>query len=94
MFCSSVPQWAKAAMKSGGDLEYLARRYFALSTRTTEMKKLWVGYLLEDILDRFKNKTDSLLMPDRNLRMYFAHDTNLANLLNGLGVSEVFHFQD
>lgn len=80
--------WAAEAMSSG-DLEYLATHFYSIFTHSTEMKKLRAGFLLKEILDRFKEKTQSLLSPDRTLWMYFAHDTTIANVLNSLGLFEV-----
>lgn len=84
-------------MKPGGDFEYLAKFSYQIQTRTTEMKKLKSGFLLKDILDRCKIKTQPLLIPDRSLRMYFGHDSTIASMLNSLGLFEVcdhFHSPD
>lgn len=57
------------------------------------MKKLKSGYLLKEILDRFTNKTKGSLTPNRSLWMYFAHDITLTNMLNSLGLFEVFELK-
>lgn len=80
--------WAEEALESG-DLKYLATYFYRIFTHTTEMKKLRSGFLLKEILDRFKEKSQSLLSPDRTMWMYFAHDTTIANVLNSLGLFEV-----
>lgn len=56
------------------------------------MKQLKSGFLLKEILDRFKNKTQLSLSPNRRLWMYFAHDNTIANMLNSLGVFKVIRF--
>lgn len=76
-------------MKPGGALEYLSKFFYTIFTRTTEMKKLRSGFLLKEMLDRFADKTQSSLSPDRSLWMYFAHDSTIANMLNSLGLFEV-----
>lgn len=89
---SRLPEWVGNAMEIGGDFEYLAMCYFNIFTPTTEMKKLKSGFLLKDILDRFMNKTQSTLSPNRSLWLYFAHDITLSNMLNTLGVFKVIYF--
>lgn len=73
----------------GGNFVYLAEYWLELTTSTTEMKRLKSGFLLKEILDRFKNKTLSTLSPDRSLFLYSAHDTTIAAMLNSLGVFDV-----
>lgn len=76
-------------MRPGGDFEYLSNFHFKIKTHSTTMKKLRSGFLLKEILDRFTNKTQSKLSPDRKLWMYFSHDLTIANMLNSLGLFEV-----
>lgn len=76
-------------MKSGGDLEFLANSHFLMSTRTTEMQKLRIGFLLKEMLEHFSKKINSTLSPDRSMWMYFAHDSTIANILNSFGLYEV-----
>ncbi|XP_055307972.1 prostatic acid phosphatase-like [Sitodiplosis mosellana] len=80
-----IPDWAVRAMKPCGDLEYLAIFWFKIFTVTDEMKKLKSGFLLKEILNRFTNKTQSILSPNR-LYLYFAHDITISNMLNTLGL--------
>lgn len=58
-------------------------------THTTEMKKYRAGFLIKEMLDRFKNKSQSLLQPDRSIWIYSAHDTTIVNILNALNLYEV-----
>lgn len=53
------------------------------------MKKAKTGFLIKEIFDRFKNKSLSLLKPDRSLWIYSAHDVTIVNVLNALNVYEV-----
>lgn len=75
---------------SNGTLEYLTAINFVAFTHTTEMKKAKAGFLIKEIFERFKNKTRSLLEPDRSLWIYSAHDNTIINVLNALNVYEVF----
>lgn len=88
-----MSDWAERAMDPrndiGRDFKYLALQWYRMFTVTTEMKKLKSGYLLKEILDRFTNKIQLTLSPDRSLWMYFAHDITITNMLNSLGVFEV-----
>lgn len=54
------------------------------------MKKAKAGFLIKEIFERFRNKTRSLLEPDRSLWIYSAHDNTIINVLNALNVYEVF----
>lgn len=77
-----LPHWAENVMQSNGDFEEIALFWYRLHTSTTEMKRLMAGFMLNDIFDRFTNKLQSTLSPDRLLWMYFGHDLTLINLLN------------
>lgn len=50
------------------------------------MKKLTSGFLLKTILNRFTNKKEMKLSPNRSIWMYFAHSNTIASMLNSLGV--------
>lgn len=78
-------------MSPGSDFEYIAMLWFAVFAPTPEMRKLKSGFLLKEILDRFTNKTQSTLSPDRSIWMYFAHDITISNMLSTLGLFEVWN---
>lgn len=59
-----------------------------MRTGTTELKRLESDFLLIEILDRFMNKTLSLL-PDQLMQIYSGHDSTIEGMLNSLGVFEV-----
>lgn len=75
-------------------LKHLAVLYYEAFTHTTEMKKIQAGFLIKEILDRFTNKSLSLLQPDRKLWIYSAHDLTIVNILNALNVFDVIYFFD
>lgn len=59
-------------------------------TGTTELKRLRSGFLLQEIFDRFKNKTLSQLSPvNRVMWLYSGHDSTITSVLNTLGLFKV-----
>lgn len=83
-----LQDWEKEALNSNRTLEYLAAVFYRAFSYTKEMKKLEAGFLLKEIFDRFKNKSLSLLQPNRKLWIYSAHDLTIANILNALNLFE------
>lgn len=79
-------------MVPGGPFEQLALSWYADISATGDLKKFTSGFLLKEIFDRFKNKTQSKLSPDRSLWLYFAHDHTIATMLNSLNVYKVIGF--
>lgn len=73
-------------------MKWVAARSFATKTYTPQLAKLKAGFLLKEILDRFRNKSIDNLSPNRSMWMYSAHDTTVANVLNTLGLFEVSGF--
>lgn len=86
------PDWVKEALKSRDTLEYISAVSYQAATYSTELKKLRAGFLIKEMLDRFKNKTVALLKPDRSLWIYSIHSTGMVNILNGLNLFEVILF--
>lgn len=85
----SLPEWAESVMVRGGDFERLALSWYEDISATPGLKKFTSGFLLKEILDRFTNKTQSTLSPDRSIWMYFADDFTIATMLNSLKLFEV-----
>lgn len=88
-FVFRLPQWAKIALNSNNTLEYLAAVHLETFTHTTELKKLEAGFIIKEMLDRFENKSRSILQPNCSLWIYAAHDLSLVNILNALNLYEV-----
>lgn len=85
-----LPDWALNVLPQLIDLfDKFAVIGFSGYTRTNETMKAKVGFLLREIFDRFKNKTLSLLKPDRALWIYSAHDNTLINILSALRIFDV-----
>lgn len=76
-------------MQLNDTLDYLGALNYKSVTHSTEMKKLRAGFLVKEMLDRFKKKTMSLLQPDRSLWIYAAHGSVVVNVLNSLDLFDV-----
>lgn len=88
-FSCSLPDWTNEVFGDGSDFEWCANRDFQLQTNTPELARLSTGFLIRQMLEHFSRKIKSTLLPDRSLWIYSAHDTNIANILNSLGLFDV-----
>lgn len=70
-------------------MENIAKFFFKLGSNTRELAKLKSGPLIKEIIERFSEKIDSSLKPDRSLWFYSAHDFTISNVLNSLKLFEV-----
>lgn len=86
LYNKTLPEWTKSVFPD--KLKPISGRSFATNTYTRTLARLKAGPLLKEILDRFTNKTNRKLSPNRSVWMYSAHDTTVANLLNTLKVFE------
>lgn len=86
-----LDDWAKEALLDS-TLEYLAAFHLQSFTHSTELKKLEAGYVIKEMLDRFRNKTESRLEPNRSLWIYAAHDLTIVNILNALNLYRVITY--
>lgn len=84
----SIPDWAEKVMNNE-DFKSLTLFWYEIQSYNNELKKIKPGYLLKSIFDRMRSKIQSTLKPDRKLFLYFAHDTTIFSILNGLGLYEV-----
>lgn len=69
-------------------MEYIATFAFAVCSNTKELAKLKCGAFIKEMIDRFYQKINSTLKPNRSLWLYSAHDFTISNLLNSLGLFE------
>lgn len=70
-------------------MEWISKKSFSVNAYTPQLARLKSGNLLKEMLDRFKNKANGSLVPNRSLWVYSAHDTTVANILNTLGMFEL-----
>lgn len=85
----SLPEWTRDVFGEGSDFERLGLRDFLLPTNTPLLTRLSTGFMIREILEHFTQKIESKLSPDRSIWIYSGHDTQIANILNFLGLFEV-----
>ncbi|XP_031634102.1 prostatic acid phosphatase-like [Contarinia nasturtii] len=85
----ALPEWTKKVFIPGGDMEKLSNICYTTNTSTPELARLKAGFLFREILDRFDDKIESNLDPNRNLWLYSAHDSTIASFLNSIGLFEL-----
>lgn len=83
-----LPEWAQKEF-SDGIMEKIANFAMKLATNTKELARLRSGFIIKDILERFTQKINKSLNPDRSLWIFSGHDLITSNVLNALGVFEV-----
>lgn len=83
-----IPEWAKEACAPGGPMEEIAKVVYELRAEP-KLVRIRSGFLLKEMLERFKAKKKGKLEPDRALYMYSAHSSTITTLLNGLGFNLV-----
>lgn len=88
--CTRLSDWAEKAVKPGGIIERMADSHFKVNTATPELARLKSGFLIKEMMERFTQKIFRALEPDRSLWLYSAHDETIANVLNSLGLFEVW----
>lgn len=71
-------------------MEYIAKFDFKIYADTPTLARIASGFLIKEIVERFAQKINSTLNPDRLLWFYSAHDYTIVNMLNSLGLFEVF----
>lgn len=69
-------------------MEEIAKTVYALRSQPV-LFRVQSGFLLKEMLERFKAKQSDKLFPNRVLWMYSAHSSTITSLLNGLGLNLV-----
>lgn len=88
LYNKTLPVWAQKVYGSP-ELTYASNFAFSINTHTRQLARLKAGPLLKDVLSRLETKHKRQLKPDRNVFIYSAHDTTVANLLNTLKLFQV-----
>lgn len=91
LYNRTLPVWAQKVYGSP-DLTFISNFAFSINTHTRKLARLKTGPLLKDVLNRFEIKHKKQLKPDRNVFIYSAHDTTVANLLNTLKLFQVYPY--
>ncbi|XP_055615483.1 testicular acid phosphatase homolog [Toxorhynchites rutilus septentrionalis] len=79
-----LPEWTRKVYPE--PLRNISATFFKLHTSTDALKRLKIGPLLKEMVNRFQQKINKTLQPNRSLWIYSGHDTSVVNLLNGLGM--------
>lgn len=87
--CFSTPPWVENVMQENGDFQQISKRFFESQTTNTVMKRIRSGFLLKEILDQSKKIQSFQRIEPPKLRLYFAHDTTIVDMLNSLGLYSV-----
>ncbi|XP_031634120.1 prostatic acid phosphatase-like [Contarinia nasturtii] len=85
----TMPKWTQKVIAQP-EYESIAVLSLIRGTETPEMAHLSSGFLIREILERFKEKIKSNLVPDRSLFFYFANDATIARVLNVLGLFDFY----
>lgn len=71
-------------------MNYLGGVGYQSLTCTTELKKMKAGFLIKEMLDRFKKKAAKKLKPKKQtLGFYYTQATVLVSVLNALNMFDV-----
>nr|BAN20384.1 acid phosphatase-1 [Riptortus pedestris] len=80
----TLPNWTEKVFPD--KLREVSAFSFGLYTYNKHLQRLKNGPLLKDMIQHMDEKINGKLDPNRNLWVYSAHDTTVANMLNTLGV--------
>lgn len=67
----------------------MSKHSFKVQTDTKQLARLKSGFFIKAMFERFAQKINSTLKPDRSLWFYSAHDFIIADTLNSLELFEV-----
>lgn len=82
-----IPKWAAEAI-DGNEMPEIAKTVYSLRSQP-ELVRIRSGFLLKEMLERFREKQKGELDPNRVLWMYSSHSSTISTLLNGLGFNLV-----
>ncbi|XP_031616331.1 lysosomal acid phosphatase-like [Contarinia nasturtii] len=82
----TLSDWARKAMEPNGVLESSAYFWFKMRSNTKELARLWSGFLIKEMFERFAQKINSTLEPNRSVWFYSTQDITIASLLNSFGL--------
>lgn len=88
----SLPDWSKEMMAPNSSLINFIQNSFGYLVKTKDMQRLKSGFLIKEMLDRFTEKADSKLKPDRSLWLYSAHDLTIIYFLKSIDSHFVWTF--
>lgn len=71
-------------------MEYIAQFYHKMYADTPQLARVESGFLLKEIVERFSQKINATLQPDRSLWFYSAHSITVSFMLHSLGLFQVY----
>ncbi|XP_031639880.1 testicular acid phosphatase homolog, partial [Contarinia nasturtii] len=83
-----ISDWARKAIEPNGVLEAMALFKFKMYSNTKEMARLWSGFLIKEMFERFAQKLNSTLVPNRSVWFYSTQDITIGTLLNSFELFE------
>ncbi|XP_076627533.1 prostatic acid phosphatase [Colletes latitarsis] len=86
LYNKTLPEWTKSVFPD--KLKSIAAKSFTIRAHNKILQRLKSGSLLGEMIDHMEKKSKNILMPDRKVWMYSAHDETVANMLMTLGVFE------
>lgn len=87
-----LPYWVAKAIEPNGIMENIRIFHFKMAADTKELARLQSGFLVQEIFDRFNQKINNTLQPNRSLWLYSAHDLTILCMLNSLGLFDATTF--
>lgn len=81
------------AIEPNGILQQIAIFYYKMGSDNKKLARLQSGFLIREMFERFGQKINSTLKPNRSLWLYSAHDLTIISMLNSLKVFEVCEFE-
>lgn len=89
-----MPSWVEESemMKPESEMNAFFNYTFKVLSLTKEMKMLKSGYLIKEMFERFKQKAQHKLQPNRSLWIYSGHDITISHFLNSLNLFDVIFF--
>lgn len=84
-----MADWAEKAIEPNGIMQSIADFAPQMKAGTPELARLRSGFLIKEMLERFTQKINSTLTPDRSLWIYSAHDTTITCFFKALGLLKV-----
>lgn len=91
-FFKRLSDWALNAAKPYSIMYNITAFFYKMGSGNKKLARLQSGFLIREIFERFNQKINSTLTPDRKLWLYSAHDLTVSSLLNSLGIFEVLTF--
>lgn len=78
-----LPEWSKSIYPD--KMEKVSNYVFKVKYSSSKIKRLLTGPLITEIIERFYNKINNTLQPDRKMWIYSIHDSTILSFFNTIG---------